>query len=110
VYDAAQLLHILGFLYGSHGQAKRGAAYLLIAAQLSPANPGLLRTLAHLLTLDGQADKALATIAHLERLDGREEPGLLLLKSRALSAAGRRAEARRTFQDFLAQRGSRQHV
>ena len=99
-----QLLHVLGYLYGCHGQVKRGAAYLLIAAQLSPGNPGVLRTLAHLLILDGEADKALATIARLETLDGMDHPTLALLKSRALLAAGRTAEARHAFRDFLAQR------
>lgn len=101
-----QLLHVLGYLYGCHGQVKRGAAYLLIAAQLSPGNAGVLRTLAHLLILDGEAEKALATIARLETLDGMDHPTLALLKSRALLAAGRTAEARHAFRDFLAQRGS----
>jgi type III secretion protein Y len=100
-----QLLHVLGYLYGCHGQVKRGAAYLLIAAQLSPGDAGVLRTLAHVLILDGEADKALATIARLETLDGMDHPTLALLKSRALLAAGRMAEARHAFRDFLAQRG-----
>ena len=99
-----QLLHVLGYLYGCHGQVKRGAAYLLIAAQLAPGNAGVLRTLAHVLTLDGEADKALATIARLETLDGMNHPTLALLKSRALLAAGRTAEARHAFRDFLVQR------
>lgn len=100
-----QLLHVLGYLYGCHGQVKRGVAYLLIAAQLSPGNPGVLKTLAHLLILDGEADKALATIARLETLDGMAHPTLALLKSRALRAAGRMAEARHAFRACLAQRG-----
>jgi type III secretion protein Y len=100
-----QLLHVLGYIYGCHGQAKRGAAYLLIAAQLSPRNAGVLRTLAHLLILDGEADKALATIARLETLEGMDHPALALLKSRALLAAGRKTEARNAFREFLALRG-----
>ena len=99
-----QLLHVLGYLYGCHGQVKRGVAYLLIATQLSPANAGVLRTLAHLLTLDGEADKALATIAKLESLDNTDHPALALLKSRALLAAGRTAEARNAFHDYLARK------
>ncbi len=99
------MLHVLGYLYGSHGQIKRGAAYLLMVAQLFPQNAGVLRTLAHLLTLDGEADKALATIAKLEGLDGMEHPALALLKSRALLAAGRTTEARNVFREFLTQRG-----
>ncbi|MCT7376847.1 tetratricopeptide repeat protein [Chelativorans salis] len=106
--DAVQLLHTLGYLYGSHGQVKRGVAYLLIAVQLSPDDPGLLRTLAHLLVRDGDAEKALATIDRLETMDDMaSHPALALLKSRALLLSGRMEEARRTFQTFLA--GSRNH-
>lgn len=94
-------MHLLGYLYGSHGQQKRGAAYLLIAAQLSPENEKILRTLAHLLILDGEAEKALATVEKLETLEGSDDPALLILKSRALLAAGRKAEARSSFRDFL---------
>lgn len=96
-----QLLHLLGYVYGCHGQAKRGAAYLLIAAQLAPDNTEVLRTLAHLLTLDGAGDKALDTISRLEVLDGSDHPTLPLLKSRALHAAGRKEEARLVFNQFL---------
>lgn len=98
------MLHVLGHLYGCHGQARRGAVYLLIAAQLSPEDPGVLRTLAHLLILDGEADKALATIARLETLEGMQHPTLHLLKSRALLVAGRKTEAREAFRRFLVKR------
>lgn len=101
--DAVQLLHILGYLYGNHGQVKRGVTYLLIAVQLSPDDPGLLRTLAHLLIRDGDADKALATIDRLETIDAMaSHPALALLKSQALLLGGRTQEARRSFRDFLA--------
>jgi type III secretion protein Y len=103
-------LHVLGYLYGRHGQVKRGTAYLLIAAQLAPGNVDILRTLAHLLVLDGEADKALATIERLETLEGMDHPTLALLKSRALLAAGRRSEARHSFRDFLAQRELSKHA
>ncbi|MBA8839821.1 tetratricopeptide repeat protein [Ochrobactrum sp. RH2CCR150] len=92
---------MLGYVYGCHGQAKRGAAYLLIAAQSSPNDIGVLRTLSHLLTLDGEADKALDTISRLETLDDTRNPALYLLKSRALLAAGRQEEARQAFDRFL---------
>ncbi|EKF17681.1 tetratricopeptide repeat protein [Nitratireductor pacificus] len=98
------MLHVLGHLYGSHGQVKRGATYLLIAAQLSPDNADVLRTLAYLLILDGEADKALATIARLEAMDDTDHQSLSLLKSRALLAAGRAPEAQLAFRDFLAGR------
>lgn len=95
---------MLGYLYGSHGQLRRGTAYLLMAVQLSPDDVGVLRTLAHLLVQDGEAEKALATIARLETLDGMDHPTLSLLKSRALLAAGRREEARKAMKTFLARR------
>ncbi|WP_163266847.1 tetratricopeptide repeat protein [Chelativorans alearense] len=101
--DTVQLLHVLGHLYGCHGQVKRGVVYLLIAVQLAPEDPGILRTLAHLLILDDEADKALATIARLEALDeDARHPALALLKSRALLKAGRPDEAHRSFREFLA--------
>jgi type III secretion protein Y len=104
--DAVQLLHILGYLYGSHGQVNRGITYLLIAVQLSPDDPGLLRTLAHLLIRNGDAEKALATIDRMETMDVMaSHPALALLKSRALLLSGRTEEARSSFQAFLA--GSR---
>lgn len=104
-HETVQLLHLLGYLYGVHGQTKRGVAYLLIAAQLSPDHVGILRTLAHLLTLDGAGDRALTTISRLEQLESDPKPALSLLKSRALYAAGRPKEARRVFRRFLEQQG-----
>jgi len=65
----------------------------------------VLRTLAHLLILDGEAEKALATIARLETLEGMDDPALALLKSRALLVAGRKAEAHSALLNFLSQRG-----
>ncbi|MBP0581323.1 hypothetical protein J8I29_18485 [Labrys sp. LIt4] len=104
------MLHLLGYLYGRHGQVKRGTAYLLIAAQLEPANAEVLQTLAHLLVLGGEAGKALTTIERLEELESAAHPALALLKGRALLAAGRPVEARRSFQDFLAQRELNDHA
>lgn len=102
--ETVRLLHVLGYLYGSHGQLRRGTAYLLTAVQLAPDDVGVLRTLAHLLIQDGEAERALATIARLEKLDDAGRFALKLLKSRALLAAGRKEEARRTMKVFLAQR------
>lgn len=95
---------MLGFVYGRHGQVKRGVAYLLIAVQLDPDNVGILRTLLHLLILDGEAEKALATVTRLEALEGNDHPALLLLKSRALLAAGQEPEARESFREFVERR------
>jgi len=103
--DTVQLLHALGYLYGCHGQARRGVVLLLIAARLAPEDSGVLKTLAHLFVIDGEADRALTVIARLEALDGDGHPALALLKSRALLAAGRTGEARDVFRDFQARRG-----
>lgn len=105
--DAVRLLHLLGHLYGCHGQTKRGATYLLLAAQLSPEDTGILKTLAYLLTLEGETEKAFAIIERLENLEEMDQPGLALLKSRALLAAGRTSEARSTFRHFLTQKEDR---
>lgn len=103
-HETVQLLHVLGYLYGWHGQSRRGTAYLLMAVQLAPDHVGVLRTLAHLLIEDGEATKALTTIARLETLDQTGHPALALLKSRALFAAGRKEEAREAMKAFLMQR------
>lgn len=105
-----KLLHLLGYLYGRHGQVARGTAYLLIATQVEPENVGILRTLAHLLLLGGEADKALATIERLEQLEHTVSPALALLKAKALLAAGHAEEARELFREFLAQRELNSHA
>jgi type III secretion protein Y len=101
---AVQLLHALGYLYGSHGQTKRGLALLLIAARLSPHNIGVLRTLAHAFLADGSPHLAMAVIDRLRSMEGAEHPVNDLLTSHALWAAGREIEARRCFRDFLDRR------
>lgn len=103
--EAVQLLHALGYLYGCHGQAKRGLVLLLMAARLAPEDPGVLRTLAHLFLREGKAERALAVIDRLEALEDARHPARELLKSRALLAAGREQDARRSFRTFLAESG-----
>jgi type III secretion protein Y len=102
--DQVQLLHLLGYLYGQHGETKRGIVMLLIAARLAPGNVGVWRTLAHAFLADGAPKRAIAVIEHLRRMNGADHPALDLLMSRALWACGRRIEARRCFRDFLARR------
>jgi type III secretion protein Y len=103
-----QLLHLLGHLYCQHGETKRGIVLLLIAARLAPEHVGVWRTLAHSFLADGAPSRAIAVIEHLRQADESNEsdhPALDLLMGRALWACGRRAEARRSFGDFLARRG-----
>ena len=38
--DPVRLLHVLGYLYGQHGETKRGIVMLLIAVRLAPGNVG----------------------------------------------------------------------
>jgi type III secretion protein Y len=102
--DPVQLLHVLGYLYGQHGETKRGIVMLLIAVRLAPSNVGVWRTLAHLFLADGAPKRAVAVIEHLRRLNDVDHPALDLLMSRALWACGRRVEARRCFRAFLARR------
>jgi type III secretion protein Y len=99
-----QLLHSLGYLYGRHGQVKRGLVMLLLAASLSPDDTGVLSTLAHVLILNGSWHRALAVIERLQSLGGHDNSSFLLLKSRALWGIGQRSEAKRCFGEYLAHR------
>jgi type III secretion protein Y len=101
---AVQLLHILGYLYSRYGEARRGVVMLLIAARLAPANAAIWRTLAYAFLADGAPERTIAVIGHLRLMGEPEHPALDLLMSRALWACGRRAEARRSFRDFLSRR------
>lgn len=99
-----QLLHLLGYLYGQHGENKRGLTLLLIAARLAPDNAGIWRTLAHSFLADGAPNRTIAVIERLRLMSGADDPALDLLMARALWACGRRVEARRSFRDFLTRR------
>lgn len=104
--DAAELLHSLGYLYCQHGQERRGLALLLIAARVSPDDPGVLRTLATAFLATGAGERALAAIERVADLEGGMSPTLALLRSRALWESGRRIEARQAFRDYVLERGS----
>lgn len=102
--NAKELLHCLGYVYGRHGQTKRALVLQLIAARLAPEDLGVLRTLAYTFLLDGAPERALTIIGRLDAMDAAGEPGLQLLKSRALWAAGRQAEARQVFRTYRQRR------
>jgi type III secretion protein Y len=105
--SAVRLLHVLGYLYGEHGQTKRAIAMLLIATRLDPNDIGVLRTLAHTFIIDGSPDQAMLVLDRLRGMDDVGHPALELLTARALWASGRELDARRSFQDFLIHRGER---
>jgi type III secretion protein Y len=102
---AVQLLHALGYLYGEHGETKRGLVLLLLAARLAPDDVGILRTLVHAFLLDDAPERAIAVINRLRSMPEADHPALDLLMGRALWACGRHIEARRSFRDFLERRG-----
>jgi len=101
---SVQLLHLLGHLYGQHGETKRGLVLLLIAARLAPDNVEIWRTLAHSFLADGAPNRTIAVIDRLRLMKDADHPVLDLLMARALWACGRRVEARRSFRDFLSRR------
>lgn len=99
------MLHALGHLYGLYGHTKRALALQLLAARLAPDDAGVLRTLAHTFLIDGSPEGALRIIDRLQSMNETEGPAVELLRSRALWASGRHAEARALFRDFLQLRG-----
>jgi type III secretion protein Y len=101
IEKAVELLHALGYLYGRHGQPKRGLALLVIAARLAPDHVGVLRTLTNAFLVDGSPHRAMAVIARMRQLEGGDHPGVMLLASHALWAIGQASEARLAFRQFL---------
>jgi type III secretion protein Y len=105
VAQSVRLLHGLGYQYGRYGQSKRALVLLLIAARLAPDDAAVLRTLAHVLLLDGAPRRAAAVLERLAGLEGAEHPALDLLRSRVLRECGRKDEARDAFRRYVARRG-----
>lgn len=108
--DAAHLLHGLADIYQRAGQSPRALVMLLLATQIIPDDPTLLRRLVVVFTAVGDGERALAAldrIAHLGLWAREDEPTeLLLLRSRALLRAGRGDEGRQLFRQYLSRRGS----
>ena len=102
---SVQLFYALGYLYGEHGETKRGLVLLLLAARLAPDDVCILRTLVHAFLLDDAPERAIAVINRLRSMPDADHPALDLLMGRALWACGRQIEARRSFRDFLERRG-----
>lgn len=99
--EAAGALHALGYVYLRQGQPRRASVLLLLAARQRPGDPPLLRTLAAALSACGLGERALEVLDHAASLDPEADasrPGRVL-RARALLAAGRGDEARRTFRE-----------
>ena len=98
------LLHVLAYLYLRFGYRRRALALLRVAAAKAPGNQGTLPLLAYALVLNKAPDEALVVIGRLGRLEPASLRAALLLESQALLLLGRKAEARRCFQRFVALR------
>ncbi len=109
--DAAQLLRGLADIYQRAGQSARALVMLLLASQITPDDPALLRSLAVAFTAVGDGQRALSALDRLAELAphvaGAAPADLLLLRSRALLRAGRDEEGRELFRHYLAQRRSK---
>ncbi|WP_415756014.1 tetratricopeptide repeat protein [Pseudomonas sp. LT1P18] len=101
--DCVDLLKGLGELYRRCGQSKRALALMLIAFQVAPADPVLLRHLVLAFTDNGDHERALNALDRLTECEG-ESAGSLLLRSRALWRGARREEARQCFKRYLTAR------
>ena len=105
--EQRDLLIALSYLYLACGQEARALPLLRLMQHDDGDDPQVLRALAHALTAERRSEQALTVIDRLEALegaDGRRE--ILLLRSRALHAAGRREEARACFGAYLSRRAA----
>lgn len=107
--EQRDLLVSLSFLYLACGQEIRALPLLSLLDRSGNADAEVLRALAHALTAEGLSDQALAVLDRLEAVEGDDGPReILLLRARALHAAGRGAEARECFAAFVSRRASHQ--
>ncbi len=106
--EQRDLLIALSYLYLACGQEVRALPLLRLMEHDDGDDPQMLRALAHALTAERRSDQALAVIDRLEALEGAGgQCELILLRSRALHAAGRRAEAREWFARYVSHRTMR---
>lgn len=106
--EQRDLLVSLSFLYLACGQEIRALPLLSLLERDGGDDPEVLRALAHALTAEGLCDRALEVIGRVRAIEGEAGAAeVLLLQARALHAAGRRAEARACFTDFVSRRAVR---
>jgi hypothetical protein len=100
------ILCALAWMNLSHGQPRQALRLLGIVRAAAPDNVQALRLLACAYTQCQRGPEALQTLDALMALDeaaSRAAP-VLLMRSRALKSSRREAEARATFQHYLAAR------
>ncbi|GHB11811.1 type III secretion protein [Salinicola rhizosphaerae] len=103
--DAADLLHLIGYLYLQSGQRPRGLVLLLVANRLAPGHTGILHALCQGFLASGQGQRALHTIERIEATaPNPPDPALTLLRGRAQALNGDTDQARASYRDYLAQR------
>lgn len=106
--EQRDLLVSLSYLYLACGQEIRALPLLSLLERDNGDDPEVLRALAHALTTQGMCDRALEVIERVQALEGGSGSGeVLLLRARALHAAGRRVEARACFAGFVSRRQPR---
>lgn len=102
-HEAADLLHLMGYLYLKSGQVQRGLVLLLIAIRMVPDHAGVLQALCQGFLASGNGRRALNVIDRLEAA-GEQDDTMLLLRSRAHWINGERDAARHRFQEYLERR------
>ncbi len=106
--EQRDLLLSLSYLYLACGQEIRALPLLWLLERDGGDDVEVLRALAHALTAEGLHDRAMRVIDRVEVLEGGGGQGeVLLLRSRALHAAGRGAEARACFAGYVSRRAQR---
>ncbi|RJE89492.1 type III secretion apparatus assembly chaperone SctY [Paracoccus onubensis] len=104
--DSADLLHSLGYLYLKGGRVRRALVLLLLAHQIEPDSPGILRTLTAALIENGSSQRALAALDRLATLEPEGNQAATLLRARALWTMGDEERARQCFELYVAQRNA----
>jgi tetratricopeptide (TPR) repeat protein len=101
--EQTEALHLLADVYLDQGHAGRAAILLEALTVLAPDKVELLRTLSYALLLAGRYEDALAATDVLLRLDAAmpENTPALFIRSKALWALGRVAEAQENLQRYL---------
>ncbi|MDF0497176.1 histidine kinase [Bradyrhizobium yuanmingense] len=102
------LLCALSYVHLACGQSAKSLALLQIVANEHSHDVELLRILVYALISEGLGDEALVALDRLDKLD--DDPSsrlpLMVLRSYALRQAGRMAEARAIFKNYVSLRSN----
>ncbi|MBO4227542.1 hypothetical protein [Bradyrhizobium neotropicale] len=101
------LLCALSYVHLACGQSARSLALLRLVAREHSQDVDLLRILAYALISERRGEEALAVLDRLDTLDDQPSSRLplMVLRSHALRQAGRIAEARAIFKNYVSLRG-----